>query len=132
MTEEQKQRKREYAKAWRQANPTYQKKWREENPGYQERWNRANPLYLTQMYRKQKYGVTPEMFEAMLNNQTSQCAICGSMFGTKQADKPCVDHCHTTGKIRDLLCGHCNKGLGFFKDNPSLLQAAVQYLSKHQ
>jgi hypothetical protein len=39
-----------------------------------------------------------------------------------------IDHCHNTGKVRGLLCDHCNKGLGLFKDNIDYLNKAIEYL----
>lgn len=49
------------------------------------------------------------------------CTICGE-FGDQ------VDHCHTTGQVRGLLCINCNTGLGKFKDDPMLLEFARLYL----
>ena len=48
------------------------------------------------------------------------CRICGA-----------VDHNHTTGQVRELLCENCNRGLGIFKDDPNLLHSAINYLQKH-
>jgi len=57
-----------------------------------------------------------------LKNSIKQCVICGS------DGKLVVDHDHVTGKIRGMLCNHCNRGLGHFRDNPELLEFAAQYL----
>jgi len=57
-----------------------------------------------------------------LKASTTQCVICGT------EDKLVVDHSHITGKIRRLLCNHCNRGLGHFRDDPTLLEFAAQYL----
>jgi len=52
----------------------------------------------------------------------TECVICGS------AEKLVVDHCHTTHQIRGMLCNHCNRGLGHFRDDPQLLEFARIYL----
>lgn len=54
------------------------------------------------------------------------CAICGDL-----VQKFHIDHCHTTGKFRDLLCSNCNSGLGLFRDNPDALRNAALYVEKH-
>jgi hypothetical protein len=73
---------------------------------------------------KRKYGLTEEGFQAILDSQDGRCACCGT-------DSPGgrgtwhVDHCHETGKIRGLLCSHCNTGAGKFGDN---LEGALQHV----
>ena len=57
-----------------------------------------------------------------LKATVNQCVICGSN------EKLVVDHDHQTGKIRGMLCNHCNRGLGHFRDDPMLLEFAAQYL----
>lgn len=58
--------------------------------------------------------------------QNSRCAICGRRF--EFAGKPHLDHCHRTKKVRGLLCSACNKGLGLFRDDVAVLEAAIAYL----
>jgi hypothetical protein len=59
--------------------------------------------------------------------QNNSCFICGTEFN--ESIKPCVDHCHTTGQVRGLLCSLCNSGLGFFKDDVYRLVRAIEYIS---
>jgi hypothetical protein len=64
----------------------------------------------------------------MLELQQGKCAIC-----EKSSDKHLfVDHCHTTGKIRGLLCQHCNTLLGMAFDDTNILLSAVAYLNKQE
>lgn len=72
------------------------------------------------------YGLTPEQYQAMWDEQAGDCAICGeSMEGETRCH---IDHNHTTGLARGLLCARCNPGLGHFRDDPDLLLAAAAYL----
>lgn len=64
----------------------------------------------------------------MRKKQKDKCAICSAPLGKS----PHVDHCHSKGHIRGLLCNNCNVGLGLFNDNIGSLKAAVVYLKQHQ
>lgn len=78
------------------------------------------------------YGITPERFEELLSSQNNSCAICGSKEPGGGRTRFSVDHCHTTQKVRALLCGPCNLGLGHFHDNPERLIKAASYIKQHQ
>lgn len=81
-----------------------------------------------EMYRK-KYGLYPGEYTVLAEKQNNACAICG----TKQEDLDrslAVDHDHVTGIIRGLLCGSCNRGIGYFKDSIERLEKTIEYLKK--
>ena len=92
-------------------------------------WQKANPEKMSGFSRrsllKRKYGITVEQYDEMYERQGGCCAICGTAEGTH------VDHDHETGEVRALLCHSCNVGIGHFRDNPELLQAAIEYLEVH-
>ena len=74
-----------------------------------------------------EYGLTLEAFDVMLEGQGNKCATC---HGPPTRDgRFHVDHCHTTGKVRGLLCHHCNIALGHVKDDPATLQRMIDYLN---
>jgi hypothetical protein len=62
----------------------------------------------------------------MLEAQGSLCLICQGEFTASGFH---VDHCHSTGRVRGLLCSNCNRGLGMFQDDPNVLRAALSYLA---
>ena len=98
----------------------------------QEKW-RKNPknkrAELSSRYKAQ-YGITLDIYEEMLEKQNGKCYICGNE--ANYNGKPLyVDHCHDSGKVRKLLCQHCNTGLGMFRDNPELLIKAADYVKEH-
>jgi hypothetical protein len=78
-----------------------------------------------------KYGLTPEDYNLLLERQEGKCKICGAQDSHRTGTKYnlFVDHCHTTGKVRGLLCHHCNAGLGHFKDSVEFLEHAKEYLN---
>lgn len=84
-----------------------------------------------------RYGITEQKYLEMFTKQSGLCAICKkSEIDSFKKDGPIkrlsVDHDHTTGKVRGLLCGQCNHGLGNFKDNIELIEKAKLYLEKSQ
>lgn len=74
---------------------------------------------------KKTYGITIEIYEAILAFQGGKCAICRG--GTSKAHFA-VDHNHKNGRIRGLLCGRCNMGLAKFMDKLENLVAAMLYV----
>ena len=76
---------------------------------------------------RNQYGITLAAYYQMLANQGGGCAICGRI-EEPDGRRLSVDHCHSTGKVRGVLCFACNKGLGLFYDNTDWLRKAVNYL----
>jgi len=89
----------------------------------------SQPVRARRYNLKRKYGLTEEGFTELLVSQGGGCAICGTTEPGGRAQQFHVDHHHGTGTVRGILCTNCNSGLGQFKDDPSLLEAAVRYLS---
>jgi len=71
-----------------------------------------------------RYGITLAEYSALFLDQKASCKICLAPF----EGSPNIDHCHDTGKVRGLLCGPCNKGLGMFKESQDSLLRAILYL----
>lgn len=105
-----------------------------------KRYKTGDPEYRAMKSReyllRNKYGLTQEDFLKMLKKQKGACAICGEQQKIKYLKKGStgrlvVDHCHKTGKVRELLCAECNFGISKFKDKMSLLMKASMYIMKH-
>ena len=86
---------------------------------YATKHQRANHL-------KRVFNLTLEDHADILDSQGGKCAICELSCPTGR--RLAVDHCHTTGVVRGLLCSRCNTGLGQFKDSQQLLASAILYL----
>jgi len=78
------------------------------------------------------HGLTRQEADAMIEKQGGLCAICQKpATGKPPTDRLHVDHCHETGKVREMLCSKCNTALGQFQDDVATLQYAIEYLKKH-
>lgn len=95
------------------------------NTNDQGRWNKL-PYEKKRAAGLRKYGLTISEYGAMVERQANTCQICTRQFVTA----PHVDHDHTSGKVRGLLCTECNKGLGHFRDDIESLERAATYLRK--
>lgn len=77
----------------------------------------------------EEYGITYTDYLNMLKVQGGKCPICDRQFTVSL--KPNIDHCHVSGRVRGLLCGGCNRGLGQFQDRAYVVERAAAYLKKH-
>lgn len=89
-------------------------------------WRATKPHYM----RMHLYGVSQQQYEAMLAEQGGLCAVCRTDEWGGRHGVPHVDHDHSTGAVRGLLCDNCNQGLGRFGDDPTRLRAAAEYLER--
>lgn len=149
--EERKARQRESSAKWRKANPGYHAKWQKANPERAAKhfakwrkanpekhaksvakavakWQKANPDKVRCSQLRIKYGISLERYNAILEAQGFQCSMCPTPH--TDDNKLHVDHCHDTGRVRGLLCMHCNTGIGKLNHDIKTLNAAIAYLQK--
>ncbi len=116
----------------RKSKPDY---WKNAENNRKKKWGKQYPDRLRKSRLMYEYGITIEQYEELLVKQGKVCAICGlqEVKLSKETGIPkrlAVDHCHKTGKVRGLLCFHCNSVLGKMKDSIELLESAIDYLKK--
>jgi hypothetical protein len=90
----------------------------------------AQPNY-QDIILKARYGITTDDYNQMFIEQEGCCAIC-NIHQKDTKKRLYVDHCHDTGKVRQLLCQHCNTLLGFARDDTKVLSEAIKYINKHK
>ncbi len=108
---------------------------REEAKANAKRWAAANPEKRRAIarkagrknVRKNRYGISLPVFYAMLQQQGGCCAAC-SVTLEAESRFTHVDHCHKTGRVRGLLCLHCNAALGYLKDDAQKIKGLLRYL----
>ena len=98
--------------------------WRERRACYERRWKTDNAAWVSLHVGLRRYSLTVDQYHAMQESQDFLCAVCGE-------ERPLqIGHDHATRKVRGLLCGQCNKGLGLFQESESRLTKAQEYLRK--
>lgn len=114
--DEYRQKRKEYLKEWRKKyGKEYNKKYRQENPDRYQKYDKRS-------WFKKKYKITLEQLNEMKLKQSNKCFIC-------YIEKPlCLDHNHTTNKIRKLLCNTCNAAIGFIKEDINIAKKIIKYL----
>lgn len=111
------------ANAWRKKDPKRHAK-------YNSEWAQKNKRSVRNTRLKRLYGITMDVYDAMLAQQDGKCAICGTTEPGGNSPLFHVDHCHDSSVIRGLLCGKCNFGIGQLDHDVSRLQAAIDYLNR--
>lgn len=91
-------------------------------------------------HMKRSYGITLYEYNEIYKSQNGCCKLCEAPVDFTGSDlrdgnkrerrEPCLDHCHTSGKVRGILCFHCNTALGHVNDDISLLEKMVEYLKE--
>lgn len=109
--------KRHYLK-----NPVYRANLRQSA----KRWRLNNLEWAQFTNRLRNYGLTVDQYHAKVEAQDECCAICGDNL----PKSPDIDHDHETMRVRGLLCGGCNSGIGYFRENPTALRSAAKYLER--
>ena len=115
-----------YSNKCSECDRTYQAKRRKEKPDHCKAIRKQG--------RMKAYSISPEQYAALFAKQEGKCAICRLPETRTRKGTLCdlpVDHDHKTGQVRGLLCAICNAGLGQFKDDPALLELAIQYLKRY-
>jgi hypothetical protein len=83
---------------------------------------------------RSRFGITPEDFSRMQQEQEGVCAICKQPETIKRnghVQALSVDHCHVSGKIRKLLCSRCNHILGQIEESIDILESMITYLKEN-
>lgn len=93
---------------------------------YHREWHRKNPRAAKKHHLRLTYGMTLEQYDELLRQQNNVCAVCKKT--NPNGKDLAVDHDHGSGQIRGLLCDRCNRGLGFFDEDPVILHEARGYL----
>lgn len=94
-------------------------------------WQEANPDKVFAKHLRLTYNLLFEDYIKMMGEQNGLCAICHKLNVSSSGEikRLVVDHCHSSNKIRGLLCDPCNHMLGFARDCPAILQAGINYLN---
>ena len=95
------------------------------------KYHHANGDKVRESFRLRKYGLTPETFNELVVDQDNSCAICQTHADEASRGRLFVDHCHSSGKVRGLLCHSCNLVIGHAKDNIETLTKSINYLRKN-
>lgn len=140
--EEKRARDREYSRRYREKHPEYVERQRIANRARARKYYERNKELVnarvkarrkadpagTYAYNRivtcRKYGMTVEGYERMYQEQDGKCAVCAEPF-----EVLCIDHNHSTGAVRQLLCASCNTAIGLF-EHPLRSQWEA-YLERH-
>ncbi len=111
--------------ARRKSSVDYRRRHPDRNIASRKKYRDKHREEIVAKKREARYGLTSDEYYRIWNEQFGLCAIC--------QDKPAkhIDHSHVTGKVRGLLCGPCNMGLGLCQESVARLKAAIRYLEKH-
>jgi hypothetical protein len=123
-------------KKWHAANKEKMKAYHKEyyethREGLLEQQRKYNKTRVAQTFAKdlrKNFDLTIEDYARMLHAQDRKCAACGDALAMNK--KTHVDHCHATGKVRAILCHHCNISLGLMQESPDRMRSLIAYIER--
>ncbi len=122
------------SKTWRLANQdkvkTLNLKHRETRKEYYN--SPETKLKYRKAYIERTFKISYSFYEKLLDSQKGVCSICSKPETSSKNKYLSVDHDHSTGKIRGLLCNSCNRALGYFYDNIKIMKNAIKYLKNYE
>lgn len=150
--EEKKEKRRKYRLDNKAKRSEYRKEYYQENKVKEKEYYRKNEDKIKETRKKylqksevrekrkkqlfesslkRKYNLTIEKYNELHEKQKGCCAIC-HRHQSELGSRLNIDHCHSSNKVRGMLCNQCNQGLGLFKDDPETLKNAIEYLANLQ
>jgi len=116
---------REYSREYGRKHQVWKRK---DIRKYKQEWGVANKDRVANSWYKRSFGITLDDVNAMADSQDQKCAICKTPIVWENKHSHNVDHRHGDGLVRGILCSKCNRGIGYFNDDPALFQSAITYL----
>jgi hypothetical protein len=124
--------RKEYHRQWNEKN---KERIKEQKKAYYQNTKKER----TDADLKYKYGISLEEYDRMREEQGYKCYCCGiteealtEKYPDSHHKKLCVDHCHTTGRVRKLICSACNTLIGYLEKREDKLEAALRYIDEHK
>jgi hypothetical protein len=123
-------------KVCKKCNYQWSIKYESKSPESKEYW-REYRRKIRAKKNIEKFNISEDAYNAMNKNQNGKCLICKKPESVidrrrKKTRRLSIDHCHTTNKIRGLLCGRCNLGIGMLDHSINILKNAIKYLTEPQ
>lgn len=127
---DRRQRNKGASQRWRARNPDVARAVSRRNYVKNKRSPHRDPQFYEFVSKLRRHGLTVDSFHALYEAQNMACGICREELQLTKGGCH-IDHCHETGHVRGLLCGHCNVGFGMFREDPVKLRSAAEYSEHH-
>jgi len=113
-------------------NKAYYQKHKEQFVVRAREYRKNNKAVVSLRARLKRYNISEEFYYHLLKEQDHKCPGCGCSLSEIPPRHVHIDHCHSTDKVRGIMCHYCNTALGSLKDNTTTLASLIRYVEKHR